>query len=127
METLKKNNWWVWLILTILTFGISNIFLAHQLGCIKKNAWYTKPSNWALGIIFLFIPFVIMIAVFLIQMTISAAEKLEVSGPVIYTSPYIWIICMIIPFVGWIIFITMYIYLLIWILLRLKNGYGEKI
>ena len=70
-------------------------------------------------------PFFIMAIVFEIQMTINAARKLCVTGESIYTSPYIWLILFIIPVFGWILFIVMYLYLNIWIVIKLYEGKGE--
>ena len=54
------------------------------------------------------------------------ANELEVSGYSIYYNPYTWIICMIIPFVGWSLLIVMYLYLVIQIITKIHNGKLEK-
>ena len=125
MKVLKRENWWVWLFFTFITFGISNIFLAKCLDVVEDNKWYSDITNWVLGILLCIFPFFIMAVVFEIQMTINAARKLCVTGEPIYTSPYIWLILFIIPVFGWILFIVMYLYLNIWIVIKLYEGKGE--
>ena len=125
MKVLKRENWWVWLFFTIITFGISNIFLAKCLDVVEDDKWYSNVTNWALGILLCIFPFFIMAVVFEIQMTVNASRKLCVTGETIYTSPYIWLIFLIIPVFGWILFIVMYLYLNIWIVIKLYEGRGE--
>ena len=67
-----------------------------------------------------------MIVAFNIEITIKTAAKLEVKGSEYYLSPYIWIILIIIPFIGWIAFIALMLYLEIAILIKLHTGNGEK-
>lgn len=125
MSLLKKENWWIWLILFLLSSGSSQIVLGAMLNLFDRNAWYAKWYIWVIGII-LIIPFPIMIYVLYIELTSKTAAKLEVKGSEYYLSPYIWIIMLIIPFIGWIGFITLYLYINIAILVNLKNGKGEK-
>ena len=125
MNILKKENWWIWLLLLLFSSGSSTVVLAAILDSFDKNAWYSKWYWWVVGLV-LVIPITIMIYVFYIEMTSKAAAKLDVKGKEYYLSPYIWIIMIIIPFIGWIAFIGMFIYLNIAILVNLKNGTGEK-
>jgi len=125
MEILKKENWWVWILLFIFSGNTSMIVLGALLGVYNKKAWYTKWYWWLIGLIFI-IPFCIMTYVFMIQITSLTAAKLGVSGKELYLSPYIWIILLIIPILGWILFCVMYIYLIIDILIKLHDGEGEK-
>lgn len=126
MELLRKQNWWLWLLLTIFTGGSNYIFLAILLDCYDKEAWYANWKYWLIGIICLLVPATIMFMVFIIEMTCQAAAKLEVPGYEIYLSPYIWILCMIIPIIGWIFLLVMMIYLSIWPIVMLARGKGEK-
>lgn len=126
MELLRKQNWWLWLLLTIFTGGSNYIFLAILLDCYDKEAWYANWKYWLIGIICLLVPATIMFMVFIIEMTCQAAAKLEVPGYEIYLSPYIWILCMIIPIIGWIFLFVMMIYLSIWPIVMLARGKGEK-
>lgn len=126
MELLKKENWWVWLILTIFTGGSNYIFLAVLLDCYDKDAWYANWKYWLIGFLCLVLPATIMFMVFIIEMTCKAASKLEVPGYEIYLSPYIWLLCMIIPVLGWIFLLVMMLYLTIWPMIKLAKGNGEK-
>lgn len=126
MDVLKREKWWVWLLLTLITQTVSTCILGALLDVFDKNAWYAKPKNWLLGILLCFIPFVIMIYIFVMEITCSTAKKLEVAGDEFYNSPYIWIILLIIPIFGWILFLVLYIYLQIMIIVNLKRGTGEK-
>lgn len=67
-----------------------------------------------------------MITIFMIQIMCLVASKLEIPGKEIYLSPYVWIMAIIIPFIGWICLIAMLIYLQIWIIIYLYKGKGEK-
>jgi len=125
MNILKKENWWIWLILFLFSGGASTIVLGALLNLFNKNEWYAKISYWFIGFI-LIIPFSIMIAVLNLQITSKTAAKLDVKGSEYYLSPYIWIILLIIPIIGWLIFILLVLYLNINILVNLSKGKGEK-
>lgn len=125
MNLLKRENWWVWLFLTIMT-GSSALVLAALLNCLDKDAWYAKWYNWLLGFLLFCLPLTVMLVVFNIDMLTKVAAKLGVKGTEFYLSPFIWIICLIVPILGWLTFILMFLYLLIMIIVKLKNGYGEK-
>lgn len=125
MELLKKENWWIWFLLALFSGGSSTIVLGALLDCFNKKAWYANYKNWLIGFICLFFPFAIMVAVFNIQFLCLVAAKLEVPGKEVYLSPYIWILCIIIPIIGWIAFMVMILYLEIWILVSLYRGNGE--
>ena len=125
MELLKKENWWVWLILNLFSNGASTIVLGAMLNLFDKNSWYAKWYIWVVGLILMF-PFAIMVYVLMIDITIKTADKLGVKGKEYYLSPFIWIILLIIPFIGWLGFIALYLYINIAILIELYNGKGEK-
>lgn len=126
MELLKKENWIVNLILLLLTQGLYIFVLAYNLKCYSKDAWYTKWPYWVFGGLCLFFPLLIMLEVFMIQMECSVAKKLNVPGEKIYNTPYTWILCMIVPIIGWTLLIVMAIYVYIWPIVMLKKGEGEK-
>lgn len=125
MKLLKKENWWVWLILFIFSDATSTIVLGALVDVFDKNAWYAKWKNWLIGLL-LIIPITIMITAFNIEITSKTAAKLEVKGSEYYLSPYIWLILIIIPFIGWIAFAILYLYLSIAILVNLSKGKAEK-
>ena len=125
MFLLKKENWWIWLILFIFSEATSTIVLGALLDIYDKKAWYTKWYIWVIGLV-LIIPFSVMITAFNIQITSKTASKLDVKGSEYYLSPYIWIILLIIPIIGWIAFAALILYLNIAILVKLYKGTGEK-
>ncbi len=126
MNILKKENWWIWLLLYFFSSGASVYVLAALLGVYDKNAWYAKWQNWLIGFLAFFFPFMIMLAVFSIQIMIQTAAKLNVQGKEIYLSPYIWIICLIVPIFGWLALSIMLGYIQIMILVELYRGSAEK-
>lgn len=77
----------------------------------KKDAWYYKWQYWTIATLCLIFPVFIMAFVFLIQTLCGLASKLKVSGSTIYNTPYSWILCIIVPLVGWVLFIVMFIYI----------------
>ena len=127
MKLLKKENWWIWLLVAIFSSGAGYISLAALLDVFDENAWYTKWQNLLLVLILFIFPITIMAIIFILQMTCLVAAKLEVPGKEIYLSPYIWILCLIIPIIGWVFLCVMALYLEIWILVMLSRGKGESI
>ena len=67
-----------------------------------------------------------MIGVFVVQMTCEVAAKLDVPGSELYLSPYAWILCLIIPVIGWICFSVMMLYLTLWNIVMLNRGKAER-
>lgn len=126
MSLLKRENWWICLLLMLCSNGAGVIVLGALLDCLDKDAWYAKGKNWLIGLACFVFPFFIMLAVFSIQMLCQVAAKLKVAGSELYLSPYIWIICFIVPIFGWIFFYVMLFYLIIWIIISLYRGAGEK-
>lgn len=126
MNLLKKENWWVWLILTLYSQGVSTIVLGAMTGVFTKKAWYANWKNWVIGLVCLIFPALIMAYIFLIQITCQTAAKLDVPGKEVYLSPYIWILCIIIPIFGWMLMFIMLIYLEIYTIVMLYRGAGEK-
>jgi TRAP-type mannitol/chloroaromatic compound transport system permease small subunit len=114
------------MILYILIGPFTSIILAGLLDLYDEDAWYSNWKNWLIGALCFLFPLSIMIVVFMIQLTTSIAEELDVSGSDIYKSPYTWLICMIVPFVGWSLLIVMYLYLVIQIITKIHNGKLEK-
>ena len=122
MNLFKKQNWFVWMILYLLIGPFTSIILAGLLDLYDEDAWYSNWKNWLIGALCFLFPLSIMIVVFMIQLTTSIAEELNVSGSDIYKSPYTWLICMIVPFVGWSLLIVMYLYLMIEIVCKIYQG-----
>ena len=126
MNLLERNYGWFWLVLTIVTGGASTISLAAMTNSFDEKAWYMNPKYWVIGAICLIYPFFIMASIFLIQMSCQVASKLDVPGKEIYLSPYIWLLCVIIPVIGWIMLLVMILYIEIWTIVSLYKGKGEK-
>jgi len=125
MYLLKKENWWIWLILFIFSSATSAIVLGALLDIFDKKAWYANWRIWVVGLV-LILPISVMVFAFNIEITSKTAAKLEVKGSEYYLSPYIWIILLIIPILGWIVFAGLILYLNIAILVKLHKGNGEK-
>lgn len=68
----------------------------------------------------------VAVTVFTIQILCETASKLEVKGKEIYLSPFIWLLFIIVPIIGWVLFIVMVLYLEIFIIVSLYKGNGEK-
>lgn len=126
MKLLKRESWWIWLLTYLLGNGVSMFLLGYLLNVYEKDAWYTKWQYWAIGFLCFILPFFIMLNIFIIQITANVAAKLGVSGKEYYLSPYVWILCLIIPIIGWILFVIMNLYLVIMIFVNLHAGNGEK-
>lgn len=126
MNILKKENWWIWLLLLLFSSGSSTFVLGALLDVYDKKAWYAKWQYWVLGLLLFIFPFFIMIGIFHIQILCKSAARLGVAGHEFYLSPYIWIILMIIPIFGWIFFAVFILYLEIMNIVSLHRGSAEK-
>ncbi len=123
---LKRHFWWFWLLLTIITGGISTLFLGYLLKVYEKDAWYTKWYYWVLGILLAFLPASIMLMVLIIEITVKVDAKLDVPGKEIYGLPYPWLVGAIIPIIGWTFLVILFIYVNLMYVIRLLQGKGEK-
>lgn len=119
---LKKENWFIYFIMMIFTFGGYIIIPASQLRLFQKDKWYSNYKYWLFGALALFLPVFIMLVVLVIEMTTEVALKLKVDGSDIYGNPYIWIGLLIVPVIGWVLFLVMYIYLHFYIVINIKKG-----
>lgn len=126
MKILKQENWWIWLLLLFFSEGTSLFVLGALLDVYDKNAWYAKWQYWVIGILLFLMPAFIMFTVFTLEILCKVAGKLAVPGSEFYLSPYIWILLLIIPIFGWILFIVWVLYLQIMIIIRLYKGAAEQ-
>lgn len=126
MNLLRKRNWFICLLLNILTLGAFNLVLANFLNLYSKDAWYKKWQYWFFGGICLIFPIFILLLVFIVQMICSVADALNVPGSDLYNSPYTWIICIIVPVIGWILLLVMLIYIMVFSIVMIYQGEGEK-
>ena len=126
MSIIKQKNWIISLIFMLTVPHIYILLLAYMLDLFDEKAWYFKWQYWFFGTVCLVFPAVIMFVIFEVQMLVKVAQKLNVPGGEIYNTPYSWIICIIVPVIGWILLSVMYIYLCIWTAIMIKNGESEK-
>lgn len=126
MKILKRENWWIWLLLMIFSNGSSDFVLGALLDVYDKNAWYTKWQYWLIGVLLFVFPAAIMVSIFSIEIMCKVAAKLKVAGHELYLSPYVWILLIIIPVIGWILFAVLLIYIQIMTLVMLYRGAGEE-
>jgi len=68
-----------------------------------------------------------MYIVFQMEMQIKICEKLNVKGHEIYSLPYHWILCLIVPILGWSIFIVMNLHITYYPAVMIHKGEGEKL
>ena len=125
MSLLKKEYWFICAILNIATLGCFNILIAYMLDLFDENAWYQKKAYWICAFLCLIFPIFIMFLVFGVEMTVQVAKKLNVPGCEIYATQYSWILCLIVPVLGWILLAVMLIYLNVWIVSYLYQGKAE--
>ena len=76
MEILKRENWWIWLIITLVGQEVASLVIGALVGVYDKNAWYAKWYYWVIGLICLIFPAIVMFMVFIIQITALTAYKL---------------------------------------------------
>ncbi len=126
MNLLKRENLPLCLILTIFFPFIFVLVLASELKIFDDKAWYSKWYYWFFATICLIFPIFIMFIVFEVEMLAKVANKLKVPGSEIYNTPYTWILCLIVPIVGWIMIIVMLIYLNIWNFIKLCSKEGRE-
>lgn len=126
MNILKRENWWVWLLLFLFSNGTSTIVLGALLDIYDKKAWYAKWYYWVIGFICFIFPGFIMITVFQLEILCKTCAKLNVPGKEYYLSPYLWLLCCIIPYLGWLILLAVILYLSIASLIALYQGNGEQ-
>ena len=77
MDFLKKKNWWLCLIISVLTLGLFYIILGKIMKLYDKDAWYMNKWYWIIGALCLIFPVIIMLIVFSIQMNAKVANKLK--------------------------------------------------
>ena len=127
MSLLKRENWFIYCIVTFFTGGFYTLALASDLGLYEKGAWYTKWYNWVLGVFLFLYPAIVMFMVLQIKMQIEVCKRLNVKGNSIYGFPYAWILCLIVPILGWAIFLVMLIHITYYPVVMIHKGEGEKL
>ena len=126
MKYLKRENWFLCFILNILTLGMFTFYIAKKLNVYDKNAWYYNFSYWLISFLLGIIPALFLFIIFNIEICSNVCKKLSVPFEKYYSYPYIWILFLVVPIIGWSLFIVFYIYVHFWYVLYIKRGYGEK-
>lgn len=127
MRLLQKEKWWIWLISMIASSYVCIFLLGNVMEIYRKDAWYTKWQYWLVAFLCCVFPFVIMLEIFFIQSLAMVASRLSLPGREYYLSPYLWILCVIIPIFGWIAMFIGVFYLMIGIIIQLHHGKGEAV
>ncbi len=120
MIKLKEKNFWIYVVLNVVTFGLFTFYIAYKLDLYDKSAWYYRWYYWVLGFLLGIFPGLIMFLVFSVQIGSLVSAKLDVPGKEIYLPPYVWIVSLIVPILGWTLFIVLYFYVHFWYLFSLK-------
>ena len=126
MTLLKKENWVVDLLLMFITQGYFNLVIGYYLGVYDKKAWYMKWQYWVGAALACVFPLALLLMVFAVQTYCNICDKLNVPGREIYMNPYVWIICLIVPIVGWSILIVLLIHVTIYPIVMIYRGEAEK-
>ena len=120
MIKLKEKNFWIYVVLNVVTFGLFTFYIAYKLDLYDKSAWYYRWYYWVLGFLLGIFPGLIMFLVFSVQIGSLVSARLDVPGKEIYLPPYVWIVSLIVPILGWTLFIVLYFYVHFWYLFSLK-------
>lgn len=122
-----KRNQILYLILNILTLGFFTFYVAYKLDLYDKKAWYFKWYYWFFAFLCGFLPGIIMLLIFNIKMACLVSLKFKTPGMEVYSYPYSWIVCLIVPILGWSLFIILYVYVHVWYIFLMDGGlYGRK-
>lgn len=121
MVKLRKRYFWIYLILNVITLGLFTFYIAYKLDLYDKDAWYHRWYYWVLGFILGIFPALVMFLVFSVKMGCLVSARLKVPGEEIYLQPYVWIVSLIIPILGWTVFIILYFYVHFWYFFSLKD------
>lgn len=117
------------LIIAIFLFGIVALVSTFALPYLPSFDINKLNLGASIVISVLSIAYIVIeiaLIVFQIQIVCEVNAKLGTPGSEIYLSPYIWILGLIIPIIGWIMVIVMVCYLQIWYLVMLYRGIDVK-
>lgn len=126
MRYLRKKNWFICFLLNLVTLGMFTFYIGKKLDVYEDDAWYCNFSFWVISFLLGIIPSIFLFVVFNIEIGSRVCEKLSVPFDKYYSYPYIWILFLIVPVIGWSLFIVFYIYVHFWYIFYLERGYGEK-
>lgn len=126
MKYLRRKYWFICFLFNLVSLGMFTFYIGKKLDVYEKDAWYFNLSFWIISFLLGIIPSIFLFILFNIEIGCKVCKKLSVPFEKYYSYPYIWILFLIIPVVGWSLFIVLYIYVHFWYILYLKRGYGEK-
>ena len=126
MNLCKKENFWVWIIFYVCLGGFNSLIMGCALNLYDKNKWYANPAVWVISILLLIFPALILFAIFQLQILCESAKKLKVPGEKIYLNPIMWLMGIIIPFIGWGFLTVLIIYINIYIIYQFSQGIAEE-
>lgn len=127
MSLLKRENWWIYVLISFLSCGIFTFILATDMNLFEKDAWYSKWYYWVLGVAFFILPAIVMLIVLNIKMQCEICKKLHVTGEQYYGYPYLWLLSLIVPILGWATFIVMCLHVYFYPAIMIYQGEGEKL
>lgn len=116
-----KKNIVVSLLMMIFIPIIPLIAISSEMGLLEEEAWYEKWYYWFFAAVCFLLPVIILFIIFLIEQLVKIANKLKIAGTDLYISPYFWILCVIVPLVGWILLLVTYIYLIFNVTIELNK------
>lgn len=127
-KLVSKVPKWLLVIIAILVIGFGGVQTYYSyFGSTDIDTIVNADINiFVLLLSLLVMVAVVLYGIFNIQILATVNAKLGVKGKELYMSPYIWIIMIIIPILGWIALVIMMIYLEIAPLVYLYKGKGEK-
>lgn len=116
------------LIFFVVLIALTSLFTsaAFTYGLGIELPKFTGVIAIIMSFLSLFVAFCMLaLTVFQIQILAQVNAKLGTPGSEIYLSPYVWILGLIIPIIGWIMLVVMCLYLQIWYLVMLYRGNGN--
>ena len=75
MIKLKEKNFWIYVVLNVVTFGLFTFYIAYKLDLYDKSAWYYRWYYWVLGFLLGIFPGLIMFLVFSVQIGSLVSAK----------------------------------------------------
>lgn len=117
----KKENKNLLALLVFLNPFISTTLINLNLDILDKNEWYYNKNVYIFAILSI-IGIPILMSILSIQMLVILAQHLNIKGINLYTSAYLWILSIIIPFIGWAYLTIMPLYLIISIIIKIKQS-----
>ena len=116
-----KKNIIISLLMMIFIPIIPVIAISSEMNLLDKDAWYYKWQYWFFATVCFLLPVIVLVIIFLIEQLVKIASKLKIAGSDLYITPYFWILCVVIPVIGWILLLVTYIYLILNVTIELNK------